>query len=121
MPVVTTLPSSTMNMTGFRTCERGSSLGNESPDRGEHELAREDAAACAGHRLLPSELVESEIELEDVHAGLAEEAEAAPVRVVADQLLHRRERQVADRGDAARLQCGVRRRDVRVDPGAPTS
>ena len=30
IPVVMTLPSSTMNITGFRTCERGSSFGNES-------------------------------------------------------------------------------------------
>ena len=30
IPVVMTLPSSTMNMTGFLNCSRGSSFGNES-------------------------------------------------------------------------------------------
>ena len=30
IPVVITLPSSTMNITGFFSCRRGSSLGNES-------------------------------------------------------------------------------------------
>ena len=45
-------------------------------------------------------LVECEVELEDVDAWLAEEARGAVVGVVVDQLLHGRERQVADRGDA---------------------
>ena len=63
--------------------ERGSSFGNESriaasTSSREKTLPRaaRPSATC------PSELVESEIELEDVDAGLAEEAEAAPVGVV---------------------------------------
>ena len=79
-PVVITLPSSTMNITGFRTCSRGSSFGNESRIAASDELAREDAAAVA-RPSRASEPVESEVELEHVDAGLAEEAERAAVGV----------------------------------------
>ena len=55
--VVMTLPSSTMNITGFFSCSRGSSFGNESPDRRERELAREDARALGrGHHYFPPSL-----------------------------------------------------------------
>ena len=47
IPVVITLPSSTMNITGFRTCEPRIELRERVADRSEHQLAREDAAACA--------------------------------------------------------------------------
>ena len=47
--------------------------------------------------------VEGEVELEDVDAGLAEDAEAAAVGVVRDQLADPREREAAHGGDAVRL------------------
>ena len=111
IPVVITLPSSTMNITGFCTWLRGSSFGNESriaASTSSREKTLADAAAITS-----PPPVECEVELEDVDAGLAEEAEAAPVGVLADQLLHGGERQVPDGGDAPRLQRGVRGRDVR--------
>ena len=74
---------------------RGSSFGNESriaarTSSREKRLARLAAISC----LL---LVEREVELEHVHAGLAEEARAASVGVLVDQLLHCREREVPAR------------------------
>ena len=84
--MVMTLPSSTMNITGFRTWWRGSSFGNESRIAASDEIARENAwppRAC--HQR--ASLVEREVELEDVHAGLAEEPERAAVGVVVDQVL----------------------------------
>ena len=101
IPVVITLPSSTMNITGFLSWSRGSSFGNESRTAPRDDLAREDACRLAGH-LAAACLVESEVELEHVHARLAEEAPRAADRVLRDQLLHGRERQVADGGDRAR-------------------
>ena len=79
--VVITLPSSTMNITGFRIWSRGSSFGNESRDRREDDLAREDACGGAGHYELCS-LSSARLSFEDVHAGLAEEAERAAVGVL---------------------------------------
>ena len=114
IPVVITLPSSTMNITGLLSLEARVELRERVADRREHELAREDAAEVGGHQA-PPRLVESEIELEDVDARLAEEAEAAAVGVLLDQLLHGRERQVPDGGDAPRLQLRVGGRDVGVD------
>ena len=81
-------------------------------DRGEDDLAGEDALRWAWSRGL---LVERKVELEHVHAGLAEEAEPAAVGVVVDQLLHALDGQPALLGDARGLQVGVRRGDVRVD------
>ena len=106
--VVITLPSSTMNITGFLSCSRGSSFGNESRIAASDELAREEAGRLARPSSCCLPLVEREVELEDVHAGLAEEAEAAAVGVRRDQLLHGRERQVPDGRDAARLELRVR-------------
>ena len=82
MAVVMTLPSSTMNITGFFSCSRGSSFGNESRIACEHELVGEDArrGGLRGREaaLLASQIVEGEVELEDVHARLAEEVEERP-------------------------------------------
>ena len=86
MTVVITLPSSTMNITGFRNWSRGSSFGNES---------RIAAKTMSREKMLPARgplaglLVECEVQLEDVDARLAEEAERSAVRVVVDQLLRR--------------------------------
>ena len=66
-------------------------------------------------------LVEGEVELEDVHAGLAEHAEEAAVGVVVDQLRTRVEREPPHGRDAVRLDRGVGLGDVRVDAGAPRS
>ena len=77
--------------------------------------ARRCWSTCVPSALCP---VEGEVELEHVDAGLAEEAQRAPVRVLADQLLDGRERQVPHGGDAPRLQLRVGRRDVRVDARA---
>ena len=71
--VVITLPSSTMNMTGFRTWLPRVELRERVADRGEHDVPREDALRLAGHYCLRLR-VECEVELEHVHARLAEEA-----------------------------------------------
>ncbi len=102
--VVITLPSSTMNITGFLTWLRGSSFGNESRTAASTSSREKTLARWRAMHYLASQLVEGEIELEHVHARLAEEAEAAAVRVLLDQLLHGRERQVPHGGDAARLE-----------------
>ena len=81
-------------------------------DRREDDLAAEDGLARSGHRCL---LVESEVELENVHARLAEEAEPAAVGVVGDQLLHALQREPAHASRRVRPAGRVRRRDVRVD------
>ena len=82
--VVITLPSSTMNITGFRSWSARSSFGNESliatSTRSREKMLRD---ARAIERPFP---VEREVQLEDVHAGLAEEAEAAPSVFSRDQL-----------------------------------
>ncbi len=80
IPVVITLPSSTMNMTGFVHCRRGSSFGNESRIAASTSSREKTLPRARGHHCT-SEAVESEVELEHVDAGLAEEAEAAAVRV----------------------------------------
>ncbi len=49
MKVVITLPSSTMNITGFRTWRRGSSFGKESRIAADDDVAREDACRLARH------------------------------------------------------------------------
>ena len=109
--VVITLPISTMNITGLRTCMRGSSLGNESRTAASDDLAGEDALGLPGHRRL---LVEREVELEHVDARLAEEAERAAVGVLVDQLGDRssgRPRTAAMRGAAgarSRARCAGR-------------
>ena len=77
IPVVITLPISTMNITGFLNWSRGSSFGNESRIAASAR-SREKMLELTGVPLLSGLLVESEVELEDVHAGLAEEAEARP-------------------------------------------
>ena len=84
MPVVIALPSSTMNITGFLNWSRGSSFGNESraaartssrENTPERRRARAGRSPSTTSR--PSQVVEREVELEDVHAGLAEEAPAS--------------------------------------------
>ena len=62
-------------------------------------------------------VVERQVELEHVHARLAEHAERAVVCVLLDQLAHALERQPAHLGDPARLDLGVVLRDVRVHAG----
>ena len=59
--------------------------------------------------------VEREVQLEHVHAGLAEEAEHAPVGVLLHEGEDIREWNVAFPGDPSRLDPGVGRGDVRVE------
>ena len=78
----------------------------ERVDRGGHqdgasisELERRSTGCCSVRysvTVIGRPAVEGEVEFEDVHAGLAEHPEEASVRVVVDQLLHRRQRQLAD-------------------------
>ena len=56
--------------------------------RGAEVDAQRRPGAIVSRQLRSPELVEGEVQLEDVHARLAEEAEAAPVGVVVDQLEH---------------------------------
>ena len=72
-------------------------------------------ASARGVVVIATPPVEGEVELEDVHAGLAEHAEGAAVGVVGDQLPDPRERQPADGGDAVRLDRRVGLGDLRVD------
>ena len=121
IPVVITLPSSTMNITGFLSCSARIELRERVADRGRRTSSREkmlraDLRGPSSVALSPA--VECEVELEDVDARLAEEAPRAAGRVLRDQLLHRRERQVADGRDPARLQ--LRRRPARCPGRCPT-
>src|SRR5690349_24262394 len=59
-----------------------------------------------------------EVEQEDVHPGLTEEPEPTTVGALADQPLDVGDREAVGPGDARRLECGVRRADVRVQAGA---
>ena len=102
--VTTAAPSSTTNITGLRTWIRGSSLRTASGQDG----------ALQGHRASWSR---ARLSVGRVDAGLAEDAEAAAVGAAGDQLSDARERKVADRGDAARLDGRVGLRDVGVDAG----
>ena len=118
--VVITLPSSTMNMTGFVQLQPRVELRERVADRREDEVAREHAGRAAGHQLLCL-LVEREVELEHVDARLAEEAERAAVGVLRDQLLHGGERQVANGRDAPSLEIRVGGRDLGIDARAGRS
>ena len=69
-----------------------------------------------GRRLRP--VVEREVELEHVHARLAEEAERAAGRVPVDQLQDVGEVEPARLGHPRSLQARVRERDVRVEARA---
>src|SRR5579871_2741384 len=102
--VVITDPTSTTNMTGFRSWIRGSSFVNESIVARVRMSRVKSFAVWRANSVL---LVECEVELEHVHAGLPEEAERAADRVGVDQVLHGREREVANGGDPPRLQVGV--------------
>ena len=100
--VVITLPSSTMNMTGLRNWRPRVELRERVARSPRATMSREKMLARAACHQRPL-LVEREVELEHVHAGLAEEAERAPVGVLVDQLLRRaRERQAAHRRRRAR-------------------
>ena len=112
--MVITAPISTTNITGLRICTRGSSLRSDSTSAGRMiSGSNSERGWFVGHAAVL--LVESEVELEHVHAGLAEQAEEAAVGVVGDQAVDLGERQVADRGDPVRLDPGVGLGDVGID------
>ena len=114
-----TAPTSTTNITGLRTWTRGSSLRSDVDDRAQHDRAVEQGPGTAARFIgRGSFLVESEVELEHVDAGLAEEAEEAAVGVVGDELVDAVERQVAHGGDAVRLDARVGLGDVGSTPEA---
>ena len=82
--------------------------------------AEVDAERAAGHGPSGPDSalgVECEVELEDVHARLAHEAERPVAGVLVDELQHARDRQATGLGDARRLQPRVLGRDVRVEAG----
>ena len=114
IPVVITLPISTMKITGLRNCsaDRASERG---ADRREDDVAGEDAGGRPGHR---RHLVESEVELEDVDPGSPKKPSQRPSVFCVDQLRDTLRRETADRCDAAAWRSGVGRGDVRVDAGA---
>ncbi len=58
-----------------------------------------------------------EVEIEDVHARVAEHAERAPIGVVVDQPVDDLDRQGSGGGDPRRLEAGVGDRDVGVETG----
>ncbi len=103
---------------------RGSSLRSESSRRAGQDrrgrtasAARCEAACVGSSRGLR---VERQVQLQNVHAGLAEEAEAAPVGVSSIRSSTRSQRQPANGGDPARLdarrwpaRCAGRRRRPR--------
>ena len=80
--------------------------------------AEVDAERAAGHEERLRLSVERQVELEHVHAGLAEEAERATVRVLLDEPEHGGEIEAALACDANRLRARIRGRDVRVESGA---
>ena len=108
--VVISAPTSTTNMTGLRTCTRGSSFLNEAPIAGhrisgvnrDFERARRRRRRGSGSWRWRSS-VQCLVELGGVDAGLAEQAEEAAVGVVVDELLDAVEREAAHARDAARL------------------
>ena len=124
--MVISAPTSTTNMTGLRTCTRGSSFLNEAPIAG-HRISgvnRDFDARAASPAARAREesgwrsSAECLVELGGVDARLAEQAEEAAVGVVVDELLDAVEREAAHGGDAARLDAGVGDGDVRVDARA---
>ena len=83
--------------------------------------AEVDAEDAAGHRPSGPESalgVECEVEREDVHPRLPHEPERSFVRVLVDELEHAGELQPTRSGNPGRLEPGVGRRDVRVEPRA---
>ena len=66
-------------------------------------------------------IVQSQIELEDVHSGVTEKAKVFPVSVLADEFTHFLFIQPASFGDARDLQFGVSHTDVGVEPAPGSS
>jgi len=67
------------------------------------------ASVCGGQG------IEGEVEVEDVDAGLAEEAELALRRVLVDEVVEGGFGEVAGVGDARDLVVGCGRRDVGIE------
>ena len=131
MIVVSRLPTSTMNITGFLIWIRGSSFRNESttacrtiPGPRSKSCARVLPWSCpdvlAGRRRLrcPERLVEREVQLEHVDARPAEKAERRRLGVRLNQFAHALDRHTSGRRDARGLQLRRGRRNMRIQPGA---
>ena len=107
MNVVMTLASSTMKITGLRKRCRGSSLRKESRIAAKtisfvKTLVPAPRALQFPYSLIRL-LVQSQVQLQDVDAGLAEEPERATVGRLLDELLHPLRRQVSLLRDPRRL------------------
>ena len=114
VPVVITLPTSTMNITGFLSCRRGSSLGNESRTARRtisgwnSEIARRSSEPTAGGRRDRSTSASSgqrssaRLSSSTLTPGSPKKPSPRP-SCTSRSGLHRRERQVAHARDPARL------------------
>ncbi len=71
-----------------------------------------------GRHFFAARSLEREVEPQDVHAGLADEAQGAALGVLLDQFLDRGHGQVVLHGDPVDLEFGVGRGDVGVQAGA---
>ena len=114
--VVITLPSSTMNMTGFLTCSRGSSFGNESRIAARTISREKTLASCAP--LAPVSRSSARLSSRTLTPGSPKKPSERPSVFSSISVLNRRERQLAHGRDAVRLELRVGGRDVGVDPGA---
>ena len=116
--VVITLPSSTMNITGFRTCWRGSSFGNESRIATSDELAREDACGLRAI-YLPCSLSSARFSSRTLTPGSPKKPSERP-SVLSSISCCDASRAAGARTAATRrrLEVGVGGRDVRVDARA---
>ena len=117
MPVVITLPISTMNMTGLRHCSARVELRERVADRGDDDVAREDAAGCACHQAFCS-LSSARLSSSTLTPGSPRKPSERPSVLSSISCSTARAAGCADGGDAARLELGVGRRDVRVDARA---
>ncbi len=124
-----TAPSSTTNITGLRTWTRGSSL-IETVDHGTaRDLAAEQRRVATrrrrrrrrrsgggGHAFPLLMRLSARFSSSTLTERFAGEAEAPSARVLGDQPVDGRQREVTNRGDPMRLDPGVRLRDVRIQP-----
>ena len=117
MTVVITLPSSTMNITGFRTCCRGSSLGNESRIA-TSTSSREKTLADLRAIYFPCSLSRARFNSRTFTPASPKKPQLRPSVFSRDQLLHRLQWEVPDLRDPRRLEIRVGGRDVWVDARA---
>src|SRR5262245_50223525 len=123
MIVVSRLPASTMNMTGFLICTCGSSFLMESRIAGRTMAGSQSEGRCACVlmiQLFPVEArgVEREVEFQDVDARSTEEAERWRLGVRAYECPNPLQIQPARTRDAGGLKLGGGRRNMGIQAGA---